>query len=174
METGARTSWSDRSRIVAYITIAIRLRQDYDTSYTTIRRRIQLRHNGRYRNYDSTAIRLRQEKWAWSLDVKDVNHGDTWQLSTRYSNSIQTLQTFISVVITFVIIVPKGSFWLVQIYEIFNFLIVHKSCLLWRKLLRHEAQTQQIMSHSHDLPVPHMRCPAYCHVIGYTRTTRAN
>ena len=41
METGVRER---RSRIVAYITIAIRLRQDYDTSYyTTIPRRIRLR-----------------------------------------------------------------------------------------------------------------------------------
>jgi len=38
-----RASWSYRSRVVAYITIAIRLRQDYDTSYTTIPRRIRLR-----------------------------------------------------------------------------------------------------------------------------------
>jgi len=44
MKTGAcDTSKSDRSRIVAYITIAIRLRQDYDTSYTTIPWRIRLR-----------------------------------------------------------------------------------------------------------------------------------
>jgi len=60
-------------------------------------------------------------------------------LLTRYSNSIQTPQTFISVIITFVITVQKGSFWLVQIYKIFNFFIVHK-----RRVC----------------------CDAYCHVIG--------
>ena len=44
---------------------------------TTIRRYHDAFHyDGSDRNYDSTAIRLREEKWAWSLDV---NHGDTWQ-----------------------------------------------------------------------------------------------
>jgi len=63
----AQTSYSDRSRIVAYITIAI----DYDK--TTIRR-IQRYHDAfdydeSDRNYDSLDCDTTR-KWAWSLDVK--------------------------------------------------------------------------------------------------------
>ena len=48
---------SRRLTFYAVITIAIRLRYDYDT---TMPQRIRL-YDGSYRNYDSTAIRLRQD-----------------------------------------------------------------------------------------------------------------
>ena len=129
------------------ITIAIRL---YDTT-TTRRYHDAFDYDGSDRNYDSTAIRQRQDKWAWSIDV---NHGDTWLLLTRYSNSIQTLQTFISVIITFVITVPKGSFSLVQIYKIFNFFIVHKS---------HVCCDVNYYVMKPSCAAAAVRCPAYCH-----------
>jgi len=77
-------------------------------------------------------------------------------LLTRYSNSIQTLQTFISVIITFVITVPKGSFLLVQIYKIFNF--VHKS---------HVCCDVNYYVMKPSCAAAAVRCPAYCQEIGY-------
>jgi len=65
METGARdTSYSDRSRIVAYITIAIRLRYDDNTTHSTTTEVIEIKIWLRY-NYDPTmtyrAASIRQE-----------------------------------------------------------------------------------------------------------------
>jgi len=76
---------------------------------------------------------------------------------TRYSNSIQTLQTFISVIITFVITVPKGSFSLAQIYKIFNFFIIHKS---------HVCCDVNYYVTKPSCAAAAVRCPAYCLVIG--------
>jgi len=60
METGARdTSQSDRSRIVAYITTAIRLRYDDTTSHSPTTEVIEITIRLRY-DYDPTTTNVRR------------------------------------------------------------------------------------------------------------------